>query len=34
LPPVAELLDGDTQQLAEGLDIVGAALRRFGVLLS
>jgi DNA-binding SARP family transcriptional activator len=27
--PVAELLDGDTQPLAEGLDIAGAALRRF-----
>ncbi|MGH3790206.1 MAG: BTAD domain-containing putative transcriptional regulator [Pseudonocardiaceae bacterium] len=27
--PVAELLDGDTQQLADGLDVAGAALRRF-----
>jgi DNA-binding SARP family transcriptional activator len=27
--PVAALLDGDTQQLAEGLDVTGAALRRF-----
>ncbi|MGB8963585.1 MAG: BTAD domain-containing putative transcriptional regulator [Pseudonocardiaceae bacterium] len=26
---VAELLDGDTQQLAEGVDVAGAALRRF-----
>jgi DNA-binding SARP family transcriptional activator len=26
---VTELLNGDTQQLAEGLDIAGAALRRF-----
>jgi DNA-binding SARP family transcriptional activator len=27
--PVAELLDGDTPQLVEGLDVAGAALRRF-----
>ncbi len=26
---VAELLDGDTQQLMEGVDVAGAALRRF-----
>jgi DNA-binding SARP family transcriptional activator len=31
--PVAELLDGDTQQLVDGVDVAGATLRRFEAIV-